>query len=302
MLVINDFDGPRMTSHLEPDLLRTFIAIAETSRFTEAARRVGRTQSAVSMQMRRLEERLGRPLLTRQGRGAALTPDGELLLGHARRVLRAHADAEAAFDGASLDGRVRIGSPDDYASSFLPGILARFARTHPRVEVELVCEPSSGLLRLVDAGEVDLALVTQGSGEVEGTIVHREPLVWAGAADHDAHLVEPLPLALFHQGCVFRRSALDALAAQGRSSRIAYTSISVAGIYAALSAGLAVGVLPRSAVRPGLRILGAACGLPPLPTLGIILVKRPGASTVIRDALERHVIASLATPPLLVAA
>jgi DNA-binding transcriptional LysR family regulator len=302
MIAINELDGSRMTSHLEPDLLRTFIAIAETSRFTEAARRVGRTQSAVSMQMRRLEERLGRPLLTRQGRGTALTPDGELLLGHARRVLRAHADAEAAFDGASLDGRVRIGSPDDYASSFLPGILARFARTHPRVEVELVCEPSSGLLRLVDAGEVDLALVTQGSGEAEGTIVHREPLVWAGAADHDAHLVDPLPLALFHQGCVFRRSALDALAAQGRSSRIAYTSISVAGIYAALSAGLAVGVLPRSAVRSGLRILGAACGLPLLPTLGIILVKPPGASTVIRDALERHVVASLATPPLLVAA
>ncbi len=291
-----------MGLHLEPDLLRTFVAIAETSSFTEAARRVGRTQSAVSMQMRRLEDRMGRQLLARQGRGTALTPDGEMLLGHARRVLRAHADAEAAFDSAGLDGRVRIGSPDDYASSFLPGILARFARTHPRVEVELVCEPSASLLPLVRAGEVDLALVTQGSGEMEGTVVHREALVWAGSVDHDAHLEDPLPLALFHQGCVFRRSAMEALAAEGRASRIAYTSLSVAGIYAALSAGLAVGVLPLSAVRPGLRILGPSCGLPPLPALGIVLVKRPGPPTAIREALEQHVVASLASPPLLAAA
>ncbi len=291
-----------MISHLEPDLLGSFVAIAETCSFTEAARRVGRTQSAVSMQMRRLEERLGRPLLVRQGRATGLTPDGEMFLGHARRVLRAHAEAAAAFDGASLDGRVRIGAPDDYASSFLPGILARFARTHPRVEVEMVCEQSTRLLRLVEAGEVDLALVTQGSGETDGAVVHREPLVWAGASDHDTHLLDPLPLALFHKDCVFRRSALEALAAQGRACRVAYTSLSVAGIYAALSAGLAIGVLPRSAVRPGQRILGPGSGLPLLPTFGVVLIKRPGPSTVIRDVLERHVVASLATPPLLIAA
>lgn len=291
-----------MSAHLETDLLRTFVAIADGGSFTEAALRVHRTQSAVSMQMRRLEEQLGRRLFSKRGRGMVLTPDGELLLGYARRVLRAHAEAAAAFDGAPLEGRVRIGAPDDYASSFLPGILARFAATHPRVQVEMVCDTSPRLLRCVDAGDLDLALITQGSGESHGLVVHREPLVWISSADHDVHARRPLPLALFHTGCVFRKAAVEGLAASGIPSWIAYTSVSLAGIYAALSAGLAIGVVAQSCVRPGYRVLGEREGLPPLPSFGIVLLKRPGTSTTTRDALERHMQASFATPPQLATA
>src|SRR5918911_83027 len=132
-----------MLHSLEPEVLGGFVAIAETGSFTAAAKRVNRTQSAVSMQIKRLEENLGRELFTRDGRAVELTSDGEVLLGHARRILAVHREALAAFDRDALAGEVTIGAPDDYASTFLPRILARFARTHPRVQVNVVCRPSS---------------------------------------------------------------------------------------------------------------------------------------------------------------
>jgi DNA-binding transcriptional LysR family regulator len=292
-----------MIGALDPELLRSFVAIAETGSFTAAGERVHRTQSAVSMQMKRLEELLGRQLFAKNGRGVALSPDGELFLGHARRVLHAHREAITAFDQAALDGRVIIGSPDDYASTFLPPVLARFAETHPRVEVEVVVDMSRNLIARIDEEEgPDMALVSQGSGESGGTIVHREPLVWAASAHHDCWRRDPLPLALFHQGCCFRKAALEALALQGRASRIAYTSVSIAGIYAALGSGLAVGPLLRSTVREGFRILGEAEGLPPLPQFGIVMLRTHARQSPILDALEQHILDSFARQPALVAA
>jgi DNA-binding transcriptional LysR family regulator len=289
-----------MTPYLEPDHLRSFVAIAESGSFTEAAARVHRTQSAVSMQMRKLEEQLGRQLFTRAGRGIALSADGELLLGHARRLLQINRDVVAAFDAGALKGTVRIGAPDDHASSFLPRILARFASTHPGVEVELVCEPSSGLVRAVAAGELDLALVCEGSQEKGGRIVYRDQLVWVGSEAHATHELDPLPLALFHQGCLYRRGALDALADQGRRSRIAYTSVSMAGVCAAISSGLAIGVMMRGTWPRGLRALGTREGLPPLPETGIVLVRREaGGDPLLLDALEGHIEDSFASNPSL---
>ena len=160
-----------MLATLEPELLRSFVAIAETGSFTAAAHRVHRTQSAVSMQIKRLEELLGRELFLREGRSVSITRDGELLLSHARRILHAHLEALAAFDRDQLAGDVTIGAPDDYASTFLPRILARFAETHARVHVNVVCQPSVDLLRLLADRAVDLALVTQGSGERGGTLL-----------------------------------------------------------------------------------------------------------------------------------
>jgi DNA-binding transcriptional LysR family regulator len=287
---------------LEPELLKSFVAIAETGSFTDAASRVHRTQSAVSMQMRRLEASVGRRLFAKAGRGVELSPDGELLLAHARRLLTVHREVLAAFDGEGLDGRVRIGAPDDYASTFLPPILARFATTHPRVEVEVVCETSARLVEGIGAETLDLALVTQGSGETAGVVLHREPLVWVGSPAHPVHELESIPLALFHSGCLFRQAALAALAAHGRNGRIAYTSVSVAGVCAAISAGLAIGVLCRSAVPPGLRILGEREGLPELPQTTVVLVRRRGPGMALLDACERHILASFAAAPILKAA
>jgi DNA-binding transcriptional LysR family regulator len=290
--------GSAMQASLDPDLLVTFIAIAETGSFTLAAKRVHRTQSAVSMQIKRLEETLGRGLFEREGRGISLTPHGEILLDHARRIIRAHREAMAAFEAQAMQGHVRVGSPDDYASTFLPAILARFADTHPRVHVEVICEDSATLVgRLADGG-VDLALTTQGSGESSGTVVHREPLVWVTSARHAVHLEDPLPMAVFQHGCCFRRHATHAMAQTGRQVRIAYTSLSVAGIYAALDAGLACSALLRSNVRPGLRVLSDAEGFPALPEVSLLLQRSPQATGALIDRLEEHMLETFRASPV----
>jgi DNA-binding transcriptional LysR family regulator len=288
---------------LDPDLLRAFVAVAETGSVTAAAGRVHRTQSAVSMQIRRLEELLGRRLLDRSGRGVALSAEGELLLPHARALLRAEREVLALFAEGAPAGRVRIGAPDDYASTFLPASLARFAESHPRVEVEMVVASSAELVpALARADGPDLALVTQGSGETGGVVARREPLVWVAAAGRAVETLPVLPLALFQQGCVFRRAALAALAEAGRPCRIAYTSVSLAGVFAAVAAGLAVGVVLRSSVRPGLRILSEAQGLPALPSVGIVLARAERPLGPAAEALASHVLAALAAAPSLAAA
>jgi DNA-binding transcriptional LysR family regulator len=284
---------------IETDLLATFVAIADAGGFTEAAARIGRTQSAVSMQMRRLEERLGGPLFLRAGRGVILSPRGEQLLPHARRLLRANREVVAAFSAGALDGRLRLGAPDDYASTFLPPVLARLALTHPRVEVDMLCATSADLIAAIAAGGLDLAIVTAGSGERDATLLRREPLVWVGHPGHPAHERDPLPLAVFHPGCLFRRAALDALGGAGRASRIAYTSLSDAGVVAAVRAGLAVGVLARSTVPEGLVVLGPAAGLPPLPEVGIAMVRAPSPATALRTALEAAIAEALSEPAAL---
>lgn len=288
---------------LDPELLRAFVAVAETGSVTAAAGRVHRTQSAVSMQIKRLEELLGRRLLDRSGRKAALSAEGELLLPHARALLRAEREVLALFADDAPAGRVRIGAPDDYASTFLPASLARFAETHPKVEVEMVVAPSAELVpALARADGPDLALVTQGSGEPGGVVVHREALVWVAACGRPVEAEPVLPLALFQQGCVFRRAALAALAAAGRPCRIAYTSVSLAGVLAAVAAGLALGVVLRSSVRPGLRILGEAQGLPALPSVGIVLARADRPLGPAAEALAAHVTTTLAAAPSLAAA
>ncbi|NBC33280.1 MAG: LysR family transcriptional regulator [Alphaproteobacteria bacterium] len=279
-----------MLQTLEPELLQSFVAIAETGSFTEAAKRIHRTQSAVSMQIKRLEDLLGRPVFLRTGRSVSPTPDGELLLGHARRILRAHREAIAAFDGSALEGTVRIGTPDQYASLFLPDILAAFAVEHPRVHVEVVCDISINLKQRLEAETLDLALLTCGHGQESGVIVLDEPLVWAGSARHCVHEQVPVPLALFETGCIYRRCAVDGLTEMGRPYRLAYTSMSLAAIEAALRAGLAVSAIPRFAVRDGLRILGEREGFPPLTNFQVALLKRPHAASPVLDRLEEHVI------------
>lgn len=280
---------------LEPELLQTFIAIAETGRFTEAAKRVGRTQSAVSMQVKRLEETIGRPLFVRDGRTMQLSSDGELLLGHARRILRAHHDALTAFQPTELSGKVTIGSPDEYAVTFLPQILRSFAETHPQVVVNVVCEPSRSLLPKIDSNEIDIVLFTAGS---EGTledgmndrVLLREPVVWAASASHSVFQQDPVPLALFQPPCRFRSWAIGTLADVGRRYRINYSSVSFAGIETAVRAGLAVAAVPKSNVSPGLRVLTERDGFPPLPEYALAMRRAKTATSCIHDRLEDHIL------------
>ena len=153
-----------MTALIDIDQLRTFIAIAETGSFTRAADIVHKTQSAVSMQMKRLEERLDRPIFVRDGRASKLTEDGQRLLDYARRIVKLNIEALSAFSDAELTGRVRLGVPDDYADRYLPEIMARFSRAYPGVELTVLCEPSVELFERIDANELDLAIVTNCEG------------------------------------------------------------------------------------------------------------------------------------------
>jgi DNA-binding transcriptional LysR family regulator len=278
-------------------LLHTFAEIVEHGTFTHAANRVHRTQSAVSMQIKRLEEQLGCRLFERNGRAMRLTGQGEIFYDHACRILRSYREALAAINGRSLEGDITVGLPDDYASSFLPHILARFKQTYPWVGLHLVCEPSRRLVSQFADGLIDVALVTEGEGALGGIVVRREPLVWVAAARNDIHTRDPVPLAIFHTGDVFRRYAVDQLEAHGRHAKIAATSPSFAGIAAAVDAGIAVAAVFRNSVKPGWRILGACDGFPELPELGIVLLETTRADHQVVRQLTNHIAASLRDLP-----
>src|SRR5580658_9974054 len=179
-----------MTALIDVDQLRTFIAIAETGSFTKAAEFVHKTQSAVSMQMKRLEERLDRPVFARDGRASKLTEDGERLLDYARRNVK----ALAAFSKTELSGRVRMGVPDDYADRYLPEIMARFSRAYPGVELTVSCQPSGELMTMIDDNELDLAIVTNFDRKRPVEVFRRERLLWVSSNRHSPHGEERLPL------------------------------------------------------------------------------------------------------------
>ncbi|MER2605680.1 MAG: LysR substrate-binding domain-containing protein [Siculibacillus sp.] len=282
-----------MAAALDLDQLKTFVAIAETGSFTRAADVVHKTQSAVSMQMRRLEERVGKPIFARDGRGTRLSEDGERLLAYARRLLRLADETLSAFDDTELTGRVRLGTPDDYADRFLPEIMARFARSHPRAEVTVVCAPTPMLAEAMGAGELDVAIITHVRRKGAAEIVRREPLLWVTSQRHGVHELDPLPLALGRPTCDWRRAAVDGLEAVGRRHRLLYVSWNSTAVGAAVLAGLAVSVLPESALRPGMRVLGETEGFPRLPAVEIGLLRARAPVSPVVEALAGHIVSSL---------
>lgn len=282
-----------MIANLDIDLLKTFLAISDTGSFTRAAEEVNKTQSAVSMQMKRLEELLSRPLFARDGRASRFTPDGERLVEYARRLVSLNDEAVATFQRPELTGTVRFGTPDDYADRFLPEILARFARTHPLVTVDVDCLNSSVLSERTKRGEMDLALVTFGCNILTDEPVRHEPLVWVTSARHSTHLLEVLPLAVSHGGCEWRSTVLSALEKMCRKYRVAYSSPNSNAVNAAVQSGLAVGAVPELCVRPGMRILTEKDGFPSLGHFDIGLMRKSGRSSSAVEALARHVTESL---------
>lgn len=278
---------------LDNDHLRTLIAIAETGSFTKAADIVHKTQSAVSMQIRKLEERLGREIFGKEGRAAKLTPDGEKLLDYAYRILRINDEAISTFRGERLTGRVKLGVPDDYAERYLPEILARFTASNPGIEVAVICEPTPSLVETMKSCDVDLAIITHSKKRDVGEIIREEKLLWVASQRHCVHEARPLPLALGRDTCDWRRAAVTRLEAQGMPYRVLYTSWNSSAVGAAVLAGLAVGVLPESAIRPGMRVLGEQEGFPALPTVKIALLRNPKRHDHVIDALADHIIQSL---------
>ncbi|WP_282605194.1 LysR family transcriptional regulator [Pelagibius sp. Alg239-R121] len=259
-----------MKSDLDIDLLRSFVAVAETRHFTRAAESLNCAQSAVSMQVKRLERIVGATLFERSKRMVKLTADGEAFRRYANRMLRLNDQTLAAFGKNTLQGRVRL-SATDTSMCFLPRILSRFAQSCPLVELEIRCDRSWESLDALQAGEVDLSLVTQAGGRTGGTLVKREALVWAAARGGSADEVDPLPLAIFGPGCNYREAALKALDACGLRWRHAYNSESRDGLNVAVAAGLAVTIVPVSSLGNDLRVLGADQGFPQLPDIEILL-------------------------------
>jgi DNA-binding transcriptional LysR family regulator len=245
------------------------------------------------MQMKRLEERVGRAIFERDGRASRLTDDGDRLLDYARRIVRLNSECVAAFAETDLVGRIRLGLPDDYADRYLPEILATFARSNPRSEVTVVCEPTVMLVDRIRDGELDLALITHVDGLSTSEVVRVEQLLWVGSARHGAHEESPLPLALGRHTCAWRSAATDVLGEAERPFRIAYVSWNSTAVTAAVMAGLAVSVLPESAIRPGMRVLGARDGFPALPTCKIGLLRNGHEANRLADALARQIRESL---------
>ncbi len=279
-----------MLHTIDHELLRTFVAIVDHGGFTRAAQAVNRTQSAVSMQIKRLEEDvIQRPLFERQGRQMHLTSEGTTLLGYARRILALQGEALNMLREPDMVGRVRIGVPDDFVMRFLPGILKSFSQTWPLVDVEVQCAPSSELLGR-QQGSLDLSIVTREVGQEIGTILRREETVWVVAESHPVHHQSPLPLALFEEPCFCRRHACNALTRAERQYRIAYSSPSLATLQAVVGAGLAVSALMKSLVTPGMRVLDETDGLPPLPDGSIVLLRSPEATSPAVDGLAQHIV------------
>ena len=281
---------------LDTDQLRSFLAIVDSGSFTRAAERVHRTQSAVSMHIRRLEEQLGCALFVKQGRGARLTAEGERLIEFARRIIHAEAGALAALSRKGLRGAARLGIPDDYAESFLADIVARFNRRHPLVEVSVVCETSQELTVQVSAGALELALVTDYPGLHGFELLREEPLVWAAAERFRIEDGAPLPLALGSVACIWRRATEDALASAPRVTRGLFFSKNFSAIGSVVRAGLAATTLPASMVGEGLRILGRNEGLPDLPMTRMGLIHAPGRPTEEAKALAEAIRLSVGAP------
>ena len=259
-----------MIPDLDLLLLKSFVAVVDTRSLTAAAKRIGRTQSAVSQQIQKLEYAIGKELFGRDRRRLVLTQNGELLLLYARAILRLNDEAKARLSTPEIKGQVRFGTPDLYAAYLLPSVLANFARAYPRVDIELRCALSVSLHAALAQDELDLALVTGRPSDKGGQFVRREQLVWVAAPDARPEHEEIVPLAMLPPGALYRNLALEALDGT-RKWRIVCASESIAGLQAAVFAGLAVSVVARCAVVPGMRILSAAENMPPLPTINLML-------------------------------
>ena len=274
---------------LTPDILRTFIAAAQSLNFTQAAQKVNLTQSAVSTQVRKLEKNLGKPLFRRVPRGVELTVHGEYFLKSANRLLQVHNETLAAFKKPDMIGLIRVGSAEDYAALHLPGILKRFAEQYPLVQVDLYCDLSNDLLKMLQLGKLDLCLRNTQGHETGGEFLRNEPIIWAGPKDSEPEKKSPLPIAVFHEGCIYRQWAIQALEKQNIKYRIAYSSPSISGILAAVKSGLAIAPIGESTRLPEFRKISTE-KLPALPSARVYLHESENQNNQVIGHLARYII------------
>ncbi|WGS52612.1 LysR substrate-binding domain-containing protein [Paraburkholderia sp. D15] len=298
--------------NLDMDVLRTLVTAQQLGSFNRAAGRLGRSQSAVSQQLRKIEELVGEALFQKQGRGLALTAAGDVMLAYARRILELNDEAVAAVRGFAIDGLVRIGFPADFAETWLPTVLGRFKRAHPAVRIEAVVEGNRRLLEKLDKGELDLVLSLGQEARADAEPVGTVDLVWIGPAEPERSWRsdgnEPLPLVLFDTPCFFRQRALEALDKAGRPWRIAFTSPSLPGLWAAVEAGLGVTLRTATGLPERLQVVGDALALPTVRAPVLQVSMHDGArglepavrrlKDIIAETIAAHLPAAVALAPL----
>ncbi len=271
--------------------LKSFIAIAETGTFGHAADTVGRTQSAISLQIKKLEESLACELFDRTSRRVKLTEKGELFLGYAKSIIALQWEAYSRIKEPDVEGEIRLGTPEDFATHYLPEVLASFRKHHPRVQLNVACDLTLNLIDGFQKGLYDLILVKRDPQRVKGgTKVWREPLVWAAADHHKPE--KPLSLVLSPQPCIYRARALAALDRAKKPWHISYTSPSLAGNIAAVKAGLGITVLPANMLPSGIHPIRKEIKLPELADAEIALMKRDDLSKA-SEMLAEHIVHSM---------
>jgi DNA-binding transcriptional LysR family regulator len=277
---------------LDPDLLRSFLAVAQSLSFTQAAQGLGVRQPTVSQHVRKLEETLGRPLFIRDTRSVTLTADGEAMAGFARTILAAHEQAAGYFSGSGLRGRLRFGVTDDLALTPLPRILRDFRQLYPRIDLELTVAQSGALHRRVESGHLDVAFVKHDVGDGRGRLVRRDRLVWATVPGLRVEADRPMPLVVYQAPSLSRSRAVEALERAGRPYRITCTVRGVNGILAAAQAGLGVAIFARTLLPDDLVELPASADLPELGEIDFVLLTNPRAATEPAEALTTAILSS----------
>lgn len=278
---------------LDLDVLEMVVAVAEAGSFARAAETLHRSPSAVSMQIKTIEEALGKPLFVRTTRNVALTDDGRTLVDFGRRMLAMREEAWAAVVRPEIRGRVTIGVPDDYASSLLPTVLRKFAAAHPRVEIRVIGMASNALIPLLKDNTLDLACLTKARG-VTGETIRQEPMAWVAArGGRPVWKERPLPIAVFAPGSAARAHAIAALQQANIRYRMSYESPSLLGLISMVEAGLAVAPLARCSIPAHLAVLGEADGLPPLPALDVVLARSAASNRPPCDFLAEQMLADL---------
>jgi DNA-binding transcriptional LysR family regulator len=278
---------------LDLDLLKAFVAIADDRSFTRAAARLNRTQSAVSMQIRRLETRVGTELFHRTTASVSLTHTGEGLLGYARRMLALNDEAVGHLHESKIEGHVRLGVMDDYGTLVVPALLANFVSRYPRIQIHMETGLTSSMVSMLGAA-FDIVIAMHPEGHGDGEFLRREQAVWASGPS-PTEQQDPLPVALYPQGCLFRQWATMALQQAGRPWRLAFVSHSLAAVEAIAAQGLAVTVVKSGTFPAGLRKLSEKDGMPALPGADIRLhrsahLQRPGS------LLADHLVSSITKP------
>lgn len=278
-----------MKPTLDSDLLRTFVAVADTGNFTKAAERAGRTQSAVSMQMKKLEDMVGNSLFERGSRGVALTRRGGELIGNARRIVSLLDETAASMAAPPLGGPVRIGIPEEYGHAILSRALGAFAKRNAKVEVTVRYAHSGAQIAALAADELDLAVVFEWQDLSGGEVLMNDPTVWVTSNLHQMHEERPVPIALYNRAGWCQDFAIKSLEQRGLAYRVAYTSDTNGGLRLAVTSGLAIAPISRSNIPADCRELTVADGFGDINSSNVVLRRNPNASGEAIDSMEEAI-------------